>query len=508
MPSRTIIFIEPQGRAGRPFNAWIGRWPLLGPITLATILSERGYETWVYNENVSGPLPENAAAYAEVCAADVVGISIMTPTASRGYALADRLRRDAPNATVVFGGVHATFMPHEALLHGDVVVRGEGENVIEAIARGDITEGVIKAEPLEDLDTLPTLDYSAMRDFDKLVGRYHSPSRYPLPVMTSRGCPHNCTYCSVTRMYGRRVRRQSVEKVHRDLRQYADQGFRRVFFYDDNLTADRRWARCLLERIRSMRMRFNAQVRADFHWADRSRHQIDAPLLRSMRRGGADVLYIGYETIDDNTAAAWKKGYRGERRLASRLAEDTQILHDNGFWIHGMFVLGPQHTEKTARGIVDFARHNRIETMQISILTPFPGTPLYEQMRPDLMFTQYPADWDYYDGTHCVYGHPVVGVERFQGILLDAHRRFYAWGGSTLRRVRGLLESRITTAEKVDLMLKHARTIRTTFKQWRADSKRFLELLRIRQAEYVQRMSLGGAQQPWSLAETGSRETG
>ena len=82
VPSRTVIFIEPQGRAGRPFSAWIGRWPLLGPITLATILPERGYDAWVYNENVSGPLPENADAYAEVCAADVVGISIMTPTAA------------------------------------------------------------------------------------------------------------------------------------------------------------------------------------------------------------------------------------------------------------------------------------------------------------------------------------------------------------------------------------------------------------------------------------------
>ena len=159
--TRKVRFIEPQTRPGRPFNAWITRWPLLGPVTLGTILHERGYDVAIYNENISGSLLEN-------------------PDACR-----------------------------------DVVVRGEGESLIEALARGEAPRGIIQAPPLEDLDTLPTLRHGLIRDFDRLLARSRRQDLYELPVMTSCGCPHGCTYCSVTRMFGRRVRRQSVDKVCR-----------------------------------------------------------------------------------------------------------------------------------------------------------------------------------------------------------------------------------------------------------------------------------------------------
>ncbi|KKK48413.1 hypothetical protein LCGC14_3145370, partial [marine sediment metagenome] len=279
--SRKIRFIEPHGRPGRPFNAWIQRWPLLGPITLASILHRRGYDVAVYNENLSGSVLDNPKAYEDICSADVVGISIMTPTANSGYTLGDRLKTDAPETTVVFGGVHASFMPDEALGHGDIVVCGEGETVIESIASGEARRGIIRARPLEDLDDLPTLDHSLMYDFEKLLALCRRRELYELPVMASRGCPHGCTYCSVTRMFGRNVRRQSVEKVHRDLCRYAERGFRHLFFYDDNFVSDRQWTKNLMERLRPMRMRFNAQARADLHWTDNSRRRRDEGLLNA-----------------------------------------------------------------------------------------------------------------------------------------------------------------------------------------------------------------------------------
>jgi len=484
---RKVRFIEPKGRRGRPFNAWIGRWPLLGPITLATILRQRGCDVAVYNENVSGSVLDNPEAYEDICSADVVGISIMTPTAARGYAIADRIKGDAPTATVVFGGVHASFLPHEALAHGDLVVRGEGETVIESIAAGQIRKGIVRARPLADLDQLPTLDHSLVRDFDKLLGRRQRRELYQLPVMTSRGCPNGCTYCSVTAMFGRRVRRQSVEKVHRDLCTYAERGFRHLFFYDDNFTADREWTKQLLCRVRPMRMRFNAQARADFHWMDRARRKRDEALLRALRRAGGDVLYVGYETVDDSTAREWKKGYQGTGPLAARLREDTKILHESGFWIHGMFIMGPQHTRRTADRIVDFARRGKIETIQISILTPVPGTALFEKMRPHLIFTDFPADWDFYDGTHCVYDHGYLGVECLQHTVLRAHRRFYNWGGWNLRRARALLAQRVPAIDKLTQLWANARTARTTLREWRKEIDSFLELVRSRDKKTIAR---------------------
>ncbi len=475
--NRKIRFIEPGSRPRRPFNAWITRWPLLGPITLASILDRHGYDVAVYNENISGPLLENSQALADICSADVVGISIMTSTAMRGYELADAVRREAPGATIAIGGVHATFLPEEAAGHADIVVRGEGENVIEDIARGEITGGIINAEPPKNLDALPPINHFLMNDFEKLMARCRRRELYELPAMTSRGCPHGCTYCSVTRMFGRKVRRQSVGKVYSDLMHYASQGFRRFFFYDDNFTDDRAWTKDLLERISPLKFRFNAQARVDFHWADRSRRRRDEDLLRALRRGGGDVLYVGYETIDEETARQWRKGYRGDRRLEQRLAEDTRILHDSGFWIHGMFVLGPEHTARTADKIVDFAIRNSLESMQISILTPAPGTPLMDQMRPHLLFNDYPQDWDYYDGTHCVYNHGRLGIEQVQRTILEAHQRFYRWGLNH-RRLRAMVEGTIPLRDKLSLLWNHLGIARRTLSEWREETRHFLELTR------------------------------
>jgi len=478
--TRTIRFIEPSGRPGRPFNAWIRKWPLLGPITLASFLQERGYDVAVYNENLSGPVLENPDIMADLCAADVVGISIMTPTANRGYQIADAIRSRCPDVTIAFGGVHATFRPQEARRHGDVVVQGEGESVIQAVADGRIRQGIVRGEPVENLDTLPVLNHGLMHDFEALVAGCRRREHYELPVMTSRGCPFGCDYCTVTRMFGRRVRRQSVDKVHADIQAYASRGFRRMFFYDDNFTTDRAWSRDLLERLKPMDLRFNAQVRVDFHWKDRHRRRRDDDLLRAMRRAGGDVFYIGYETIDDATARQWHKGYRGEGTLTTRLMEDTHILHDNGFWIHGMFVLGPQHTERTAEEIVQFARRSRLETLQISVLTPFPGTPLMERFRPHLTFTDFPGDWDYYDGTHCVYNHGRLGIERLQKVLLDAHRHFYRWSGLGAHRLRKCFEQKIGMGDKLALLWKHAQIARNTLKAWKTETAAFLETCQAR----------------------------
>ncbi|MFP3938552.1 MAG: B12-binding domain-containing radical SAM protein, partial [Phycisphaerae bacterium] len=473
---RKIRIVEPQGRPERPLNSWIRCWPLMGPMTLATMLDERGYDAAVVNENISGPAEENDRLYAELCSADIVGISIMTPTARRGYALADRLRRDAPDVRIVFGGVHATFRAEEALQHGDIVVCGEGETVIERIARGEITSGIVKAEPVADLDALPTPNHFLIRDFDVLLSAFRKRALYPLPVMTSRGCPHGCTYCCVTRLFGRRIRAQSAERVDKALKTYADQGFRRVFFYDDNFTADLKRTRKLLEMMRPLRMTFNAQVRADFHRTGSSQGKPDRELLKSMRRAGGDMLYIGYETVDDETARGWHKGYRDGGSLSERLRDDTAALHDHGFWIHGMFVLGPHHTRKTANGIVDFALKCGVETIQISALTPFPGTPLMEQMRPHLVFDNFPDDWDYYDGTHVLYDNTVAGFSELQWALYDAHKRFYRFGGWSGRALRSIGARPATAVDKVAEIVAGAKTAWNMLRRWRGEIDQFLAL--------------------------------
>ena len=123
---------------------------------------------------------------------------------------------------------------------------------------------VVPTVPGGYLDTLPTLNHQLIRDFDRVMARLGHRELYELPVMSSRGCPYDCTFCSVSRMFGRRIRRQSVEKVYRDLASYVEQGFRQFFFYDDNFTANRAWLRELMQAVAPLRVRFDAQTRADF----------------------------------------------------------------------------------------------------------------------------------------------------------------------------------------------------------------------------------------------------
>jgi anaerobic magnesium-protoporphyrin IX monomethyl ester cyclase len=484
-------FIEPGGRAGRPFNAWITRWPLLGGITLATVLDSRGYDAGVYNENISGPLEENEPAKQDLLSADVIGIGIMTATARRGYELARWIKQAAPQITVVLGGVHATMLPNEAIQYADVVVCGEGETVIESIAGGQITSGIIRAEPLADLDTLPALNHFLMRDFDKLLKTFRKRCLYELPVMTSRGCPHDCTYCSVTRMFGRKVRRQSVDKVLRDLEHYASQGFKQVFFYDDNFITDRAWTVQLLERMRPMRMEFKAQSRIDFHWLDRQRRQRDQAMLKAMYKGGARLLFVGYETLDEATAKGWHKGYAGATSLEQRMAEDTRILHDAGLWLHGMFVLGPQHTAATAEHVIDFAQRVRMETLQMSILTPFPGTPLLEQMRPHLFFNDFPRDWDFFDGAHCVYDHGHLGIEGTQRAVLSAHERFYRHCSLNPRVIRAQLGPRpLTMVDKLRDMWWGMKAARDIMRDWRKEIGEYAGIVQQRRGHVAKEVSV------------------
>jgi len=489
---RKVRFIEPAGRSGRPFNAWLAQWPLLGPITLATILHRRGFDAAVYNENVSGPLPENQDAFEDTCSADVVGITIMTATAARGYYLARQIKEHAPRARVVFGGPHATFMPLEALRYGDLVVRGEGENVIESIAAGEVDSGIVDGPPVADLDAIPAPEHELMRDFGRLLERFRKRELYELPVMTSRGCPYGCTFCSVSRMFGRKIRRQSVGKTVRDLRTYVQRGFRQFFFYDDNFTAAKRWIRSLMAELEPLGVRFSAQSRVDFPWIDRDRGLVDQPLLDAMRRAGGHVLYIGYETIEEPRALQWRKGYRGRGGLRARLHRDTQVLHDNGFWIHGMFVFGPDDTEQTAHRILEFARETKLETIQVSILTPLPGTPLFEEMRPHLLFTDFPNDWDFYDGTHCVYNHARLGIEALQRTIIQLHQRFYRGYVWSLRRVKDLVGQPGPLLAKLALMWSSGRALRETFERWQQEVENFLELAATRQRVPIVTGSGGG----------------
>ena len=419
-----IVFIEPQAPNLHIFSHF--PLPRLGTLILGTMMERRGWQVEVFVEDL------RRVDYDLVAASDLVGISTITSTAPRAYAIADRVR--AMGVPVLMGGPHVTYLTEEALEHADFVIRGEGESAlmafIDAWERGRDFSAVpnlsLKADghavhhpmlPMEkDLDAIPYPDLLLLKP---------DPGRVkftpPIPVQTSRGCPFDCSFCSVTGMFGKKYRFRSTGNVIEELRRYDRRG-NSVFFYDDNFTADRERTKELLRAMIRERFRFSwtTQVRADV--------ARDIELVRLMKKAGCHTVYIGFESVNPGSLDAMKK-----KQTVADLVQAARVLRRNGIHIHGMFVLGfDQDDWTTVRKTVRFAKKARLSTTQFLILTPLPGSEFYNRMQAEhrLRF----RDWALYDAHHAVFDPARFSLFDLQKAQIFCHRKFYSLK-QTLRKL-------------------------------------------------------------------------
>ncbi len=409
-----IVGIEPRNTRTHVFSAF--RLPRLALPLLGTMLRDRGHRVTVFLEEW-GEVDESV-----VREADLVLISTITPTAPRAYALAERIRRTY-GKPVVLGGPHVTFCPDEALEYADFVVRGEGEftvlDLVEALSNGGGWEKIAglsyrrgeekihnpAREGFVELDDLPVPDFS-------LVPGVSAEKLRIYPIMTSRGCPYGCIFCSVIAMFGRRYRYRSSELILEELSRI--QAGQHVFFYDDNFAANRKRTKELLESLvrRGFRGGWSAQVRIDIYK--------DPELLELMRRSGCFVVYIGLESVNPETLKAFRKGITYQE-----IEEGIRTLHRYGIRVHGMFVLGADtDTEETIQATLEFARRVGLDSAQFLILTPVPGTRLFEDYQKAGRIFE--TSWDLYDGHHVVFRPAQLSARRLQELSYLLHCRFYS----------------------------------------------------------------------------------
>jgi radical SAM superfamily enzyme YgiQ (UPF0313 family) len=355
---------------------------------------------------------------------DIVCISTITSTATKAYNMGKKLR--ALHIPVIMGGAHPTFLPDEALEYADFVIRGEGENsLVELLEHMDKGVPALKdikglsykdrdgenvhnpsREFLEDLDSLPHPDFS-------LVHNWTPSNTYP--VSTSRGCPYDCTFCSVIGMFGRRYRFKSVEATLEELKHAVSASKAVKFIVDDNFAANKTRTKQILRAMiaEKIRTRWSAQVRTDV--------ARDPELLRLMADSGCDTLFIGLESINPRTLEEYNK-----RQDLKDITSCIREVRYHGIHIHGMFVLGAETDDvQTIQETVDFAKDLGIDTVQIMILTPLPGTPLFNQMMKSgrLLHT----DWSKYDVQHAVFNPRLMSPRTLQIETLRAMGRFYSW---------------------------------------------------------------------------------
>jgi radical SAM superfamily enzyme YgiQ (UPF0313 family) len=294
---------------------------------------------------------------------DIVGITGMGSGIVRAWQIADEFR--ARGRSVVIGGIAATLLgPEASLAHADAVVMGEAEETWPRVVR-DWQDGkmdaVYHADRRPDVATLPLPRYDLM-DRSRL-GRWR-------PVQATRGCPFTCDYCSITAFFEQKYRKRPVDMVIRDVRAAKKAGTRYVAFIDDNIGVDWSYATELWEALIPEKVIWMSQC---------SLHIAEKPeMLKLARRSGCRMLSFGIESVSPESLKAHDK----EWNRPGRYAEAVARIRGAGIEVSTEMIIGMDGDdasvfERTYRFIMD----NRISVPRVHILTPVPGTPVFERMR-------------------------------------------------------------------------------------------------------------------------------
>ena len=411
---KNIYFIEAKSPGAHIFS--FTTLPRLGSILLGTILKQKGYNVKVFIEDIA-PI-----AWSLLDDADMVCVSSITSTANRAFQIADKFRKHG--VPVAVGGPHSTFLPDESLGHADYVIRGEGEetlvelldhlnnnkplNSIKGLSYINSNDEIIhntKRELIQDLNDSPIPDFNLVYKWGKAT---------VVPVATSRGCPFGCKFCSVIPMFGRKYRHKTVDRVLEEIKAAAPKKGH-VFFIDDNFAANKKMTKTLLRAMidNNIKIEWSAQVRTDV--------AKDPELLELMKKAGCFAVFIGFESINPKTLSLYNKG----QELID-IENSIRLVKKHNINIHGMFVLGSDTDDiQTIRNTAKFANKLDIESIQFMVLTPLPGTPVFEELKDSGRLIH--TDWSKYDAHHAVFEPKLMTAFELHVETLKAMANFYSW---------------------------------------------------------------------------------
>ena len=341
---------------------------------------------------------------------DLVGVTGMVLHAPRAYQIAQRFRqRGIP---VVMGGPHASSLPLEAKEYVDAVVIGEAENVWEGLIE-DYKKGCLK--PFYKEDTFCSMERLPFPRLDLLRKDAYMTVNC---VQTTRGCPHQCDFCHVTHFFGKTYRCRPVEEVIEEVKR-LDGEF--VVFIDDNIAGNRHYARELFTQLKPLKKK----------WASQASMTLtrDPELLKLAAESGCVSLFIGVESLSSENLKEVNKAFN----QVSQFEEAMKALHDHDIMILAGFIFGLDHDdegvfERTLR----FCERNRIELPTFFILTPLPGTALFQRMESEGRLLH--KDWGQYNGATVVFKPRLMTEETLQRGFNWACKEGYSWN-SIFKRV-------------------------------------------------------------------------
>lgn len=389
------------------------RMPPLGLAHVAALTPPK-WEIAIADENFEPFEPQDA---------DLVGITSFTCNARRAYEIAAMYRQQG--IPVVMGGMHASVMPDEALQYVDSVVVGEADGVWHKVVE-DFQAGALQRTYQ---GPRPSCVGLVKPRRDLLDPRYRVAT-----VQTSRGCPFDCEFCTVTQFFGRTYRLRPVEEVLDELESIPQA---ELFFVDDNIVGSGQRsfgrARELFQGMIDRRLGKRWTAAASVNLLD------DPDLMRLASKSGCTTLFFGIESTSPSTLQEMNKGIN-VGKTASAYKAGFRQLQRLGITSVGAFIMGnDSDTEETPEDTYRFAKEIGVDVFQFSLLTPFPGTRLYRRIQDEgrLILDNYPEDWKYYDFGKLVFETrlaPEVILEKLAG-LSDKSRTWPAIVRSTARNL-------------------------------------------------------------------------
>lgn len=392
-----VLFIVP---GWPPSNLWGQirfKFPPLSVLTLAASTPE-DVEVSIIDENL-----EEMDGEVE---ADLIGITVMTPQAIRAYQIADEFR--SRGIKVILGGFHVSHLPEEALGHADAVLIGEGDRIWQEVIK-DFKESKMK-KLYQDHQPVSLSEIKAPRR-DLVKGKGYL---FTNTLQTTRGCPFQCEFCSVSSFFGKGYRTRPIHLVIEELEALRQESVF-LFLVDDNLVGNRPYAKALFQEMASLK----------FKWASHAPLSFvnDDELLKLAFQSGCVALFVGFESLTPENLSLMEK----QKNLRISPVEAVRKFHDHGIGILASIILGHDHdTPDTFKKILDFCHQAKVDGALFPILTPYPGTLLRERLRREGRILT--DQWDLYDMEHVTFIPRKMSPEELQEGFNWLNSSFLSWG--------------------------------------------------------------------------------
>ncbi len=408
--------------------------PPLNLMYLASSLEEESYSVKIIDDDLLQKGYENVSKQAEKLNPQLVGVTATTSTIKSALKYLELIKNILPESLTVIGGPHTTFMPYETLKNSDnldVVVIGEGEETMVDLTN-HATQNI---EDINDVNGIVYRDWKdgnlkttekrpLIKDLDKLP----FPARHLVPfdsygvsqeqtggIITSRGCVYNCNYCSSSLIMGKKFRSRSPGNVVDEIEELIDTyHINDIGFMDDTFMLNKKRASDIADEIkaRDLDLTFVASSRVD---------RVDKSLLENLKSSGLKTIYYGVESGSQRILDLMKKG------ITLKNVEDAvKMAKDVNLDVLTSFILGyPGETEEDMNTTIDFSTKLDSDYCQYSILTPFPGTPIYKDLIEKNLIDN--EDWDRYTVLKPILKYNELGLNKklVERKLATAYLKFY-----------------------------------------------------------------------------------